>query len=166
MCCDREVWDSPHEDAFFVLSLEFSIFIYHLLNGSKISDVHLALVDSEVIRLEISVNVACLVNLYQSFQHFGSDICYNRVDVLAIGNSFVNMFLQGLLKVLYYEVPSTILLSVIEIIGEASELFIELLEVYALLENTGVTSAVGIELDSTLLLRIHLQKLAHGPLAT
>jgi hypothetical protein len=76
------------------------------------------------------------------------------------------MFLQGLLKVLYYEVPSTILLSVIEIIGEASELSIELLEVYALLENTGVTSAVGIELDSTLLLRIHLQKLAHGPLAT
>jgi hypothetical protein len=63
VCCYREVWDGPHEDAFFVLSLELSLFIYHLLNGSKISDVHLAFVDSEVIRLEISVNVACLVNL-------------------------------------------------------------------------------------------------------
>jgi hypothetical protein len=168
VCCDREVWDGPHEAAFLVRSLELPIDVNDLFKGSEISDVHLAFMDPEVVRLEISVNVASGVNLSQSFQHFRGDICYYRVDILAPGNSLVNILLQGLLKELYDEIPSSVLLSVVIIVGEASEVFLlfVLLEVCALLEHTGVTGAVGVELDSAHLLRIHLHKQAHGSLAT
>ena len=124
MCCDREVWDGPHETAFFVRSLELSIDVYDLFKGSEISDVHLAFMDPEVVWLYISVNVASGMNLSQSFQHFWGYICYYRVDILALGNSLVNILLQGLFKELYYEVSSSVLLSMFIIIGEATELSI------------------------------------------
>ena len=94
------------------------------MKSPEISDVHLAFMDPEVVRLEISVDVASGVNLSQSFQHFWGDICYYRVDILPLSKLLVNIFLHGLFKELYYEVPSSVLLSVIIIIGEASELSI------------------------------------------
>jgi hypothetical protein len=124
VCCDREVWDGPHETAFFVRSLEQSIDVYDLFKGSEISDVHLAFMDPEVVWLYISVNVASGMNLSQSFQHFWGYICYYRVDILALGYSLVNILLQGLFKELYYEVSSSVLLSMFIIIGEATELSI------------------------------------------
>ena len=58
MGVDRDVWDSAHERSILVRSDELSIFVYDLLNGSEISDVHLAIVDSEIVSLNISVDVA------------------------------------------------------------------------------------------------------------
>jgi hypothetical protein len=89
------------------------------------------------------------VNLSQSFQHFRGDICYDRVDILAFGYSLVDMFLQGLLKILYDEVSPTVLLSVTVIIGEASVvsivfLLFVLLQESAFLEYTGVPRAVRV----------------------
>ena len=78
--------------------------------------------DPEVVRLDISVDVASGVHLSQSLQHFGGDICHNRIDFFFIGNSLINMLLQGLLEVLYDEVTSPVLLPVIIIFGEAGVL--------------------------------------------
>ena len=126
--------------------------------------------DSEVVRLDISVDVASIVHLSERFQHFGGDICHNCVNILALVNSLINMLLQGLLEVLNDEVPSPVLLPVIIIFGDAGVLsyvvlLIVFLEEKALLEHTGIAYIVGVELYSAPLLRIHLGKQAHGPLA-
>jgi hypothetical protein len=141
MCCDREVWNGPYEITFFLLSHELSLVVYDLLDGSEISYVHLSTMDPEVVRLDISVDMASIVHLYQRFQHFGGDICHDSVDILALGNSLMNILLQGLLKVLNDEVSSPVLLPVIIVFGEARVLsyvvlLIVFLEEKALLEHT------------------------------
>ena len=168
---DREVWDGPHKEAIFVLSNELSVVVYDLFYCSEISYVHLPLMDSEVVRLDISVDMASIVHLSERFQHFRGDICHDFVNIFALVNSLINMLLQGLLEVLNYEVPSPVLFSVIIVFGEASVLsFFVLLVVFleekALLEHTGIAYIVGVELDSAHFLRIHLGKQADGPLAT
>jgi hypothetical protein len=122
MCCDREVWNGPYEIAIFLLSNELSLVVYDLLDGSEISYVDLSTMDPEVVRLDISVDMASIVHLSQRFQHFGGDICHNCVNILALDLSLINMLLQGLLEVLNDEVPSPILLPVIIIFGEAGVL--------------------------------------------
>ena len=169
MCWNREVWDGPHETTILVLGYELSIVIYDLFNCSEISDVHCALMNPEVFRLDISVDVASGVHLSQRFQQFGGDLCHDSVDILFIGNSITNILLQWLFKVLYDKVPSPILLSMFIVFGEARELsyvvlLFEFLEEKALLEHAGVACIVGVELDSAHLLRILLLILAYGPL--
>jgi hypothetical protein len=74
---DRYVWDSTHERRILVHSDEFSIVVYDLLDGPEISDVNLAIVDPEIVSLNISVDVASVVHLSHCLKHFRGDISYD-----------------------------------------------------------------------------------------
>ena len=96
--------------------------VYNLFHGSEIRDVDLAFVDPVVVRLDISVDVASWVHLSQSFQHFGANICYDEVDILAFAISLINMLLYGLLKELDDKVSSFVFHAMIIVIGETGQL--------------------------------------------
>ena len=53
----RDVGDGSYESSILVLSVEYSIVFHDLFDGSEISDVDLALMNPEVVRLDISVDV-------------------------------------------------------------------------------------------------------------
>ena len=112
--------DGTHEARIiFLNSDEFSIVVCNLFQGPEISDVHLAFVDPVVVRLDISMDVASWVHLSQCLQHFGGDISHDWVDILALGNSFLNMLLQGLIKELDDKVPSIVFSGMIIVFGDA-----------------------------------------------
>ena len=54
---DRDEGDGSHESRILVLSVEYSIIVNDLFDGSEISDINLALMNPEVVSLDISVDV-------------------------------------------------------------------------------------------------------------
>jgi len=54
---DRDVGDGSYESSILILSIEYSIVVHDLFDCSEISDVHPALMNPEVVRLDISVDV-------------------------------------------------------------------------------------------------------------
>jgi hypothetical protein len=63
------------------------------LNQSpKVNNIDLAIVYSEVVRLNISVNTTNAVNLLYSLQHLDPNVTYERLEVLTLLYLNLNVF--------------------------------------------------------------------------
>ena len=141
----------------FKINDEISFIVCHFFRGSEVHHVELAFVDPVVVRLDISMDDASVVYLSQCFQHFLCYICHDSVENLSFRHSVIDMFLQGLLKVLYDEISSPILLSMVIVFGNTSKrcIITEYSIIIAFFEDIRVSIIIMIELDSAKLRRLH-----------